>query len=205
MDEYVNVQFLREEEFLEVHYETVDALLGVLGQDWKPNYQCNDEVRERRGVLRATGQLEELVFEAGVISHHKGMMSSIGIYLHSSTRFLVARVHWVERTQRSRFCATTGGRRSDDGLARDASRSRIIRTRSSISYAAANGREEEAKTQGVGGGVHALWRRVLLLRSVTAKGFAALDQKVWRRAEEPDPTAVDRWPPGVASRLSPRC
>ena len=60
MDEYVACQYVREEEFLEVHYEMVDALLARLGEEWKPNYQCNDRVREQRARLIAAGQLTEL-------------------------------------------------------------------------------------------------------------------------------------------------
>jgi hypothetical protein len=140
MDEYVHVQYVKEEEFLEEHYETADVLRELLGQDWKPNYQCNDAVRERRRLLLANGQLHELAFDTGVIFHRDRIMSSIGIYLRSSTSFWSRVCIGRERMRRLRFCVTGYGRRSDDGLARDASRSRTIRTRSSISCAAAYGR-----------------------------------------------------------------
>jgi hypothetical protein len=57
MDEYVHRQYLREEEFLEVNYETVDTLLERLGQEWRPNYQCNEAVRQRHALLLARGEL----------------------------------------------------------------------------------------------------------------------------------------------------
>src|SRR5262245_38613849 len=95
MDEHVHCQYLREEEFLEVHYETVDALLERLGPDWKPNYQCDDQVRAWRAQLLARSRLQNLAFDAGVVFHGRDGLSSIRVYLRSSSRFLVARIHWV--------------------------------------------------------------------------------------------------------------
>jgi len=43
----------------------------------------------------ATGQLAELTFDSAVLFHGREGLTSIRLYLRSSTRFLVARIHWV--------------------------------------------------------------------------------------------------------------
>jgi hypothetical protein len=95
MDEHVHRQFLKEEEFLEVHYETVDAVLPWLGHDWRPNFQCNDQVRLPRARLLVAGQLAELTFDSAVLFHGREGLSSIRLYLRSSARFAVARIDWA--------------------------------------------------------------------------------------------------------------
>jgi hypothetical protein len=95
MDEHVHRQYLKEEEFLEAYYGTVDAVLPQLPHHWQPNYQCNDAVRDRRARPLAAGQLAELTFDSGVLFHNREGLSSIRLYLRSSARFLVARIHWV--------------------------------------------------------------------------------------------------------------
>ena len=105
MDEHVHRMYLKEEEFLEVYYETVDAVLPRLGHDWRPNFQCNDHVRDRRARLLATGQLAELTFDSAVLFHGREGLTSIRLYLRSSARFLVARIHWVEGATRVEMLA----------------------------------------------------------------------------------------------------
>jgi hypothetical protein len=83
------------EEFLAVHYETVDAVLPWLGHNWCPNFNCNDHVRQRRVRLLAAGQLAELSFDSAVMFHGREGLSSIRLYLRSSARFVVARIYWV--------------------------------------------------------------------------------------------------------------
>src|SRR5476651_2513054 len=96
MDEYVHRQYLKEEDFLETHYETVDGLLPAIGHACKPNYQCNEQVRQRRSRLFATGQATDLMFDSAVLFHNRDGLSSIRIYLHSSETLLVVRIHWEE-------------------------------------------------------------------------------------------------------------
>lgn len=105
MDEHVYRQYLKEEEFLETYYETVDAVLPLLGHEWRPNFQCNDQVRVRRARLLATGRLADLTFDSGVLFHGREGLSSIRLYLRSSARFLVARIHWVEAETRVEMLA----------------------------------------------------------------------------------------------------
>ena len=94
MDEYVRCQWNNEERFLEEHYETVDVLLAQIGDRWRPCYGCNDQVRLWREIMRARGRLNELVFDSGVMFFGLEGLSSIRIYLRSSARFFVARIHW---------------------------------------------------------------------------------------------------------------
>ena len=95
MDEHVHRMFLKEEDFLVEYYGTVDVMLPLIGHDWRPHFQCNDGVRNRRARLLATAQLAELTFDSAVLFHGRDGLSSIRLYLRSSTRFLVARIHWV--------------------------------------------------------------------------------------------------------------
>ncbi len=97
MDEYVHRVFLREEEFLEGHYETVDIVVQRLGQQWQPNFQCSDLSRNRRDLLLAKGCLQELLFDSAVLFHGKKGLSSIRIYLRSSGRLLIVSVSWPGR------------------------------------------------------------------------------------------------------------
>jgi WD40 repeat protein len=78
MDEHVHRQYLKEEEFLEVYYETVDVVRPLLGHEWRPNFQCDDQVRDRRVRLLAAGQLAELTFDSAVLFHNRDGLSSVG-------------------------------------------------------------------------------------------------------------------------------
>src|SRR5262245_43586064 len=93
MDEYVAGMYLREEEFLEAFYGTVEALLPQFG-GWRPNFQCDDAARRRRDQLRREGKLDALTFDSAVIFHGRGEFSSIGLYLRSSAGLRVFRIRW---------------------------------------------------------------------------------------------------------------
>ena len=95
MDEWVQRMYLKEEDFLEGHFQTVEAMLPAIDFRWKPNFQCNDAVRWDRNRRFACGQLDELVFESAVIFHDKNGFSSMRIYLQSSTWLLVTRLTWA--------------------------------------------------------------------------------------------------------------
>ena len=96
MDEYVAGMYLREEEFLEVFYGTVEAVLPQLGCDWRPNFQCDDAARWRRDRQLREGSLEALTFDSAVIFHGKEGFSSIRLYLRSSARLIVLRLRWSD-------------------------------------------------------------------------------------------------------------
>src|SRR5262249_2880757 len=94
MDEYVRLQWNNEERFLEEHFETVDVLLAKIGDRWRPCYGCNDQVRLWREMMRARGRLNGLAFDSAGRCFAREGLSSIRIYLRSSERFFVARIHW---------------------------------------------------------------------------------------------------------------
>src|SRR5262249_55353335 len=94
MNEYVRRQYLKEEDFLEEYLGTVDAVLPQLPHAWQPNFQCDDRARFQRGRLRGTGQLASLPFDSAVLFYGRDGLSSIGLYLRSSERFVVARIHF---------------------------------------------------------------------------------------------------------------
>ena len=95
MDEYVRRHYLKEEEFLEEHYETVDAILPALGGRWQPNYRCNDLARQRQDMLFASGKLTQLTFIDAAVFYNAAGMSSIRVNLCSSDGLIVARIHWA--------------------------------------------------------------------------------------------------------------
>src|SRR5256885_14580623 len=88
-DMYVRRQWAKEEDFLADHYETVDALLARIGNRWRPNYRCTEAERQRRAMLLARGQLAELVFDGAAMFYGRDGLSSIRVYLRSSTRLVV--------------------------------------------------------------------------------------------------------------------
>jgi hypothetical protein len=96
MDEHVHRQYLKEEEFLEMYYGLVDAVLPQIDEVWQPNYGCNDQARQHRDLLLATDRLAQLTFDSAVIFHGRQGLSSIRLYLRSSARLLIVRIKWVE-------------------------------------------------------------------------------------------------------------
>jgi hypothetical protein len=114
--------YRKEEEFLEEWYETVDAVLPLLGGEWRPNYVCNERERQRRQYALAAGQLEQLTFDGAAIFYAHGQLSSLQIELRSSRRVVFVRIWWeggqvtVEkildmRPHRTSDCAGSGGNR----------------------------------------------------------------------------------------------
>jgi hypothetical protein len=67
----------------------------LLHLDWQPNYSCNDSAREEFARRLRSGLVEKLTFQDAVIFHGRAGFSSIRVYLRSSTRFTVIRIHFV--------------------------------------------------------------------------------------------------------------
>src|SRR5262249_31647636 len=95
MDEYVRRMYLKEEEFLEEYLGTIEAAVDLLHLDWQPNYSCNDSARDEFARRLRRGLVERLTFQDAVIFHGRAGFSSIRVYLRSSTRFTVIRIHFV--------------------------------------------------------------------------------------------------------------
>jgi hypothetical protein len=88
--------FLKEEHFLEPWMGTVEAALPYLG-GWRPNYSCNDQVREARRLALVKGEQTELVFDEAVISNARShRLAAIEIHLRSSSRLLIVQLRWEE-------------------------------------------------------------------------------------------------------------
>src|SRR5262249_56813844 len=85
--------YLKEEEFLEEYLGTVEAAVDLLRLDWQPNYSCNDYTRNDVARRIRNGMVNKLTFQDAVIFHGRAGFSSIRVYLRSSTRFTVIRIH----------------------------------------------------------------------------------------------------------------
>jgi hypothetical protein len=93
--EYTAGIYLREEDFVEEWAGTVEAVLPHLG-GWRPNYNCNDQIREARRLALVKGEQTELVFDEAAISNGRQGLAAIDIHLRSSTRLLIVRLRWEE-------------------------------------------------------------------------------------------------------------
>src|ERR1700736_2871733 len=93
-DAYVRLIWDKEEEVLDMYRGTVEAILPRLGVPWKPNYQCRDAIRQFHARMIARGRQAQLVFQDAVIFHDRECrFSSIWVYLRSSSRFVIVRIH----------------------------------------------------------------------------------------------------------------
>jgi len=89
MDEYVRRIYHKEEEFLEEFLGTVEIALPLIPVEWRPNYSCNDQVRDDVARRLRAETLHTLTFEDAVLFCDQNGLSSIGIYLRSSERYVV--------------------------------------------------------------------------------------------------------------------
>src|SRR5262249_33101908 len=86
--------YLKEEEFLEEFLGTVEAALPFFPIEWRPNYSCNDDVRDDAARRRRAGTLHTLTFEDAVLFNDQNGLSSAGIYLRSSERYVVLKIRF---------------------------------------------------------------------------------------------------------------
>lgn len=95
MCEYLKRYFTKEEEFLDEFGMSVGAAIKLLGDEWKPDFHCNDATRQNRAYFLKTGQLNHLVFDGASVHHNEKGFSSVQIVLKSSTRLVNVRVKKV--------------------------------------------------------------------------------------------------------------
>lgn len=95
MQEYAVRQIAKEEEFLNEFYNAAAVSANLLGNEWDPCEDCNDEMRMDRKRMFSAGQLYYLAFDGASVNHKAGKFSSVDIFLKSSTRIANVRVHWV--------------------------------------------------------------------------------------------------------------
>jgi len=93
MFEHVERRYDKEEEFLNDFGACVPAVLKLLGDEWRPDWQCNDDVRRERMQLLRTDQLPHLVFTEARIFHAGEGLSSIQIDLKSSIHHITV---WIK-------------------------------------------------------------------------------------------------------------
>ena len=92
MPEYLKRVYNKEEEFLDKFADVAEAVSRSLGNDWEPNYWCNDKTREKTKYLLSTGELHKLTFDSASVRYSKEGFSSAQIVLQSSVRIVTMRV-----------------------------------------------------------------------------------------------------------------
>jgi hypothetical protein len=78
--------YTKEEEFLDEFGMLVGAALRVLGDDWRPDFHCDDDTRRNRKYFLKTGELSQLLFDGAAVYHDENGFSSTQIVLKSSKR-----------------------------------------------------------------------------------------------------------------------
>ena len=92
MSEYMKRYYTKEEDFLDEFGTLVGAALSVLGDEWQPDSQCDDDTRHNQEYFLKTGELTNLVFDGAAVFHDENGFSSTQIVLKSSKRLVNIRV-----------------------------------------------------------------------------------------------------------------
>lgn len=88
--------FYKEEEFLDEYGELVSSAVSLLNQEWRPNYEANNETRRTERYFLSSGEMTQLVFEMAIVHHNKNGFSSIEVLLKSSARIVNVRIERVD-------------------------------------------------------------------------------------------------------------
>jgi hypothetical protein len=91
----LKLSYLKEEEFLDEFYNAAGVAARLLGDEWSPNYNCNDAVRSNQKYLKEAGDLASLVFESASVFHNSKGFHSVQIILGSAKRVVNIAVRQV--------------------------------------------------------------------------------------------------------------
>ena len=95
MSEYMKRYYTREEDFLDKFGMSIGAALKVLGDEWQPDWHCDDDARHNREYFLKTGKLSQLVFDGAAVYHDENGCSLIHLCLKSSKRIVTVRLKKV--------------------------------------------------------------------------------------------------------------
>ncbi len=90
--EDVRRYYQKEEEFFGEYGDVAAVASKLLGEDWSPNYHCNDRDRHNRDYFLSSGEQIALVFESAAVLHAGKSFSSAQVVLRSSKRHVTVRV-----------------------------------------------------------------------------------------------------------------
>lgn len=93
MFEHVERRYDKEEEFLNDFAACVAVVQTLLADEWRPDWQCNDDVRSNRKSALKADALPQLVFTEARIFHTEEGLSSIQIDLKSSIHHITV---WIK-------------------------------------------------------------------------------------------------------------
>ena len=88
--------YRKEEEFLDEFQGIGCAAARLLGNEWEPNFHCDDDVRRNQEYLRSSRELSGLVFDGAAVYHDQRGFSSAQIVLKSCDRIVTVAVKNVE-------------------------------------------------------------------------------------------------------------
>ena len=94
-DEFLERHFLKEEEFLDTYgYGGIltAARKAIEPDEWHPDKQCNDGVRQSREYFIRTGELTAFAFKSAAVYHRADGFSSAQILLETAIRLVNVRV-----------------------------------------------------------------------------------------------------------------
>jgi len=95
MNVFLKRHYLKEEEFLDEFYDVASVAARFLGDDWSPNYDCDDAARSNQRYFMTTGDLAILVFESAAVYNDSHGFHSVQIILGSATRVVNVAVKQV--------------------------------------------------------------------------------------------------------------
>ena len=90
--EFMWRNYLKEEEFLDEYGDVAAVASELLGDDWSPNYGCDERDRHNRDYFLSSGEQISLVFQSAPVFHSGKFFSSAQIVLQSSKRIVNVRV-----------------------------------------------------------------------------------------------------------------
>lgn len=94
--EHMKRYYAKEEQFLDEFEPCVNAAVAILGDDWQPDWHCDDRVRQNRKYFMETGELPGLVFDGAAVYHDENdRFSSVQITLKSPKRCVTVRVRKI--------------------------------------------------------------------------------------------------------------
>jgi hypothetical protein len=91
-NEFMHRYYQKEEEFLDEYGDVASVASKLLGDEWSPNYDCDDRDRHNRDYFMSSGEQKSLVFQSGAVFHTGKFFSSAQVVLQSSTRVVTVRV-----------------------------------------------------------------------------------------------------------------
>jgi hypothetical protein len=89
--------YLKEEQFLDEFYNWAAAAASAVGNEWRPNADCDDEARKQSAYFLKTGDMTWLTFSSASVHRPPNGDAYAQIVLESSNRIITI---WVSSPER---------------------------------------------------------------------------------------------------------